>query len=483
MPDLWELPGYDVLELVGFGATGEVWRAREVATGETVALKRLRPGADPSAVDALRREAALLRSLDTPYVVRLRTVLGEGDGTVLVLDHAGGGSLATLLLTRGRLEPGEVVTVAVPLAEALAVAHARGLVHGDVSPANVLFTSDGMPLLTDLGVARVAPSPLAAVDGTAEYVDPAVAAGGAPTPASDVWALAAVCHHMLVGTPPHDGRSVGEVLQSAAAGERAPLGLLAPTAPRPLVSAVESALAADPAARPDAAGFAVALRRAHSATPVRLRGGTPAAAQADPVRETHRVREARPAPAPAGASGRRAPTWLLAVAGAVVVLVAAAALGWRLGRPDPEVAPVVPAAAPTRAAASPSPTGPPDWRAVLDGLDAARAAAFAEGDPARLAQTDAPGSPALAADAALLAQLTAAGRTARGVRHELRAVQQVSFDGTTARLRIRDVLPGYQVLDGSGAVVEQRPARGEAGYEVVVVRTPAGFRLREVRAL
>ncbi|MCW2606563.1 MAG: hypothetical protein JWO60_1256, partial [Frankiales bacterium] len=99
------------------------------------------------------------------------------------------------------------------------------------------------------------------------------------------------------------------------------------------------------------------------------------------------------------------------------------------------------------------------------------------------ARTDAPGSPALVADTGLLAQLTGAGRTARGVRHQLRSVQQVSFDGTTARLRLRDVLPGYQVLDAAGTVVESRPPRAEAAYEVVVVRTPAGFRLREVRAL
>ena len=91
MSDVWSLPGYDVQSLVGFGATGEVWRARELATGDTVALKRLREGADPAAVEALRREASLLRTLDTPYVVRLRAVVGEGADAVLVLDHAPGG--------------------------------------------------------------------------------------------------------------------------------------------------------------------------------------------------------------------------------------------------------------------------------------------------------------------------------------------------------------------------------------------------------
>lgn len=94
----WALPGFEVEELLGFGATGEVWRARERATGEAVALKRLRAGADAAALGALHREAALLRSLDTPYVVRQRAVIDD----VLVLDHAAGGSLAALLVRRLR---------------------------------------------------------------------------------------------------------------------------------------------------------------------------------------------------------------------------------------------------------------------------------------------------------------------------------------------------------------------------------------------
>ena len=231
--EVWALPGYEVQALIGYGATGEVWRARELATGDDVALKRLGTGADPAAIESLRREASVLRTLDTPYVVRLRAVLGEGADTVLVLDLATGGSLAALLARRGSLDPGEVVTIAAPLAQALAAAHASGLVHGDITPSNVLFTAEGMPLLADLGLARLAGAPLGTVDGTAEYVDPAVAAGGEPDEASDVWALAAVCHHLLSGTPPHDGDAVEDVLDAARAGARAPLGLLAPSAPRP----------------------------------------------------------------------------------------------------------------------------------------------------------------------------------------------------------------------------------------------------------
>ena len=467
MTEVWALPGYDVQSLIGYGATGEVWRAREVATGEPVALKRLRPDADPGAVEALRREALLLRSLDTPYVVRLREVVGEGADTVLVLDLATGGSLAALLARRGRLDPGEVVTIAGPLAQALAAAHAEGLVHGDVTPSNVLFSADGMPLLADLGVARVAGERLGAVDGTAEYVDPAVAAGGLPDAAGDVWSLAAVCHHLLAGTPPHDGSSVGEVLDAARAGARAPLGLLAPTAPRPLVSAIELALQADPAARPDAAAFAAAIRRSHAAAPVRLTGEPPAAPLPD-VRPTHAV-HGGPVAVPTAPAGRRLPRAALPVAVAVLVLALAAGVGWASGRGTT----AEPAALPSVAAS-------PDWAGVLDRLDAARAAAFATADPRRLADVYAPGSAGLAADTAAVARLRAAGQVARGVRHAFRTVRVTSYDDSGARLRVVDVLAAYAVVARDGTVVSRAPARGEATHVVELVRTAAGWRLRQV---
>ena len=467
--EVWSLPGYDVQSLLGFGATGEVWRAIELATGDTVALKRLRADADVDAVDALRREAALLSGLDTPYVVRLRAVVDS----VLVLDHAAGGSLAALLARRGALDPGEVVTVAAPLAQALAAAHARGLVHGDVTPANVLFTAEGMPLLSDLGLARLAGERLATVDGTAEYVDPAVAAGGEPDAAADVWALAAVCHHLLAGAPPHGGASVGEVLSSAVAGERAPLGLLAPTAPRALVEVVEAGLVVDPAERPDAAALAGMLRRAHAAAPVRLTGGLPASGPVPEVRPTHVVREA-PALLPAVARRRRPPRALLGAAGAALLLVLAAVGGWQLGRAGGAEA----AALPPVAAASPSPAVPShDWAAVLDGLDAARAEAFAAGDPALLAEVYAPGSPGLASDTALLQDLRGRGQTAHGLRHEVRSVEVLAVAGDTARLRVVDVLASYEIRDAAGDPAGQGAPRGEQELDVELVRTPAGWRL------
>ena len=464
----------------------EVWRGREHATGDTVALKRLRPGADPAGLTLLRREATLLRTLDTPYVVRLRAVVGE----VLVLDHAAGGSLSALLARRGTLEPGEVVTIAAPLAAGLASAHAVGLVHGDVSASNVLFTAEGMPLLTDLGVARAPGESAGDVYGTADYVDPAVAAGGEPGPASDVWALAALCHHLLAGTPPHDGNTVTAILEASRSGRRAPLGLLAPTTPRALISAVEAGLSPDPTDRPDAAAFSSLLRRAHAAAPVRLGGGrTPP----EPARETHLVRAA-PSVGPKPRhrhrhKHRRVPGKALAVGALGLLVLLAGLAGWWSGRAG---APPAAAAVPMQPALSSSTSV--DWPGVLTELDAARGAAYASGDVAALTAVWAPSSPGLRADTEILRALADQDQGVRGLRHTLRSVDVVSAghvgpadppvgSGETVRLKVVDVLAGHQVLDRDGVVVRTVPARSSASWELLMRSTQAGWRIETVTAV
>lgn len=477
--DTWSLPGYDLCDLLGFGGTGEVWRAVELATGDAVALKRLRPGTGPAAVEALRREAAVLRALESPHVVRLREVADTAAGPVLVLDLAEGGSLAALLTRRGTLDPAEVVTVAAPLAQALAAVHDRGLVHGDVTPANVLFTGDGRPLLADLGVARLT----GRLEATAEYLDPVVARGGDLSPAADVWALGAVCHAMLAGAPPHEGAAVDDVLAAARSGGRAPLGLLAPAAPRLLVEAVEAALHADPARRPDAAELASRLRRAHGVAPVRLAG--PRASVAGPaIRPTHAV--PRHAAQRAPSSGHRLPRHVVVGVVAVVLLAGAAGTGWALGAGGQAdraaVLPATPTPVGSRDGTPPPPSAgprgsPDDWPAVLGALDAERSAALAAADPTRLEAVYAPGSPALAADAAAVRRLLDAGQRAAVVRHTVRSVGELARSDTSARLHVVDVLAPYEVLAADGSVVRREPGRGERSFTVELARTAAGWRL------
>ncbi len=271
-PTAPQVAGYRVEELVGFGGCGEVWRARDVATGRLVALKQLRNAGPPAERDRLRREAAVLAGLSSPHIVRLVTVVTAAQGLVLVLDFQGGGSLASLLRTRPRLAPGEVVTIAAPLAAALAEVHAAGLVHGDISPANVLFAVDGRPVLSDLGVARLA-GRAGAEAVTAAYADPAVLDGAPLTTAADVYALAAVCFEALTGRPPHLGDDAEAVLLSAE--QPRPLLLeLAPDTPPALADVLELALAPDAAHRPDATELAGALLESCTASPVRLTGAT-----------------------------------------------------------------------------------------------------------------------------------------------------------------------------------------------------------------
>ena len=136
----WQLPGYQILELVGFGGSGEVWRARDEATGAVVALKRLH-STDVVARERLRREAAILSSVAGEHVVRVRDVVMTATDAVLVMDFAEGGNLATVLAVRGELAGPEVVTLVAPLAMALADAHDRGIIHGDVTPANIVFAA------------------------------------------------------------------------------------------------------------------------------------------------------------------------------------------------------------------------------------------------------------------------------------------------------------------------------------------------------
>jgi hypothetical protein len=264
------VPGYVLEELLGRGGSGQVWRARPRSGGSPVAVKVLVRG-DPGRQE---REAALLGELDHPHLVRLhgvvrREVRGGTAEVALVLDLLAGGSLAALLARRGRLRPGEVVTTVAPVAAALAHAHDRGIVHGDLSPGNVVFTAEGRPVLTDLGTARLV-GDRARAEVTPAYVDPVVARGGAPGPASDVFGVAAAAFHALTGVAPWNAADAGGTLAVASAGELPDLALLAPEAPEELVRVVRRGLSAEPHLRGSAAAFALDLRHACRPEPVRL---------------------------------------------------------------------------------------------------------------------------------------------------------------------------------------------------------------------
>ena len=267
----WRLPGFVIGELLGSGNSSEVWAARIAATGERVALKRVAL-TEPDALRAARTEAALLTALDHPHLIRLHALIPTPDAAVLVLDLADGGSLADLLARRGRLAVGEVVTALAPIGAALAYAHQHGVLHGDVTPGNVLFTAIGLPMLADLGVGRIVGDSVA-VRCTPEYIDPAVARGCAPGPSSDVFMLGAVAMRALTGSPVWRGTTTAEILADAAAGDLGHLPERFAVLPPPVAAVLEQALVAEPHLRCTAAEFALDLRHSAVPMPVELSAG------------------------------------------------------------------------------------------------------------------------------------------------------------------------------------------------------------------
>ncbi|HEX8093679.1 serine/threonine-protein kinase, partial [Jatrophihabitans sp.] len=201
------VPGYQVDQLIGYGSHAEVWSGRIAGTAEPVALKRIivpvhgDPDRAAQLIRSARTEAALLTALQHPSLIRLRQYVQTPAAVVLVMELAEGGSLAQLLRRRDRLSPAEVSAALSPIAAALAFAHSEGVLHGDVSAANILFSATGQPKLADLGVARMLVGQAGADRslGTPAYVDPVVAAGGAAGAASDVFSLAAVALHCVTG--------------------------------------------------------------------------------------------------------------------------------------------------------------------------------------------------------------------------------------------------------------------------------------------
>jgi len=536
-PGAWIVPGYVAEELIGFGASGEVWRGTATDSTETVALKRLRAGAADRARQRLEREAALLATIDHPHLLRVRELVSTELETVLVLDYAAGGSLAMLLRRRGRLGPGEVVTVLAPVAAALAHAHGEGLIHGDVSPANVLFTAEGRPLLADLGVARV----LGERDDpqcTPEYMDPAVAAGAALGPASDVFMVAAVAVHALTGAPPWRADRPEQAVAMAAAGRIPDLHRTLPEAPQPLVRALQRALSTVPSDRGSAAELALDMRHGCTPEPVRLVRSTwpwdgPAVPYgADAANAlTHAVRAHPPQPSATATSagvgsprhrqaarGRPAPTTASGGAAALpapvrpgrrlqslrrgvgavlaLLLVVLAGRAWgsagpaerstdlvTVPAPGPLGPPDAPSAArPARPGAVPATTGTPPaepaerrWVVVLDRLDSVRAQAYERGDAALLARVYLPGRH-LRADTAQLAEFTSAGDTARGVRHRLGPLDVLAVSVDHVRVRVVQSLPPSQRLH-AGHVVAVIPGTPATTVLADLVATRAGWRL------
>lgn len=485
--------------------------------------------------EGIRREIRILSVLDHPHLIRAHdtVALAAKGPAALIMDYAPGGSLAGLVAARGKLGVGETVTVLTPIAQALAYLHGKGFTHGDVSPGNVLFTAQGKPMLSDVGIARMLGDPGSATGaGTPGFMDPtpvdAVRAGLQPE--RDVYSVAALGWFCLTGLPPQR------------TADRPPLSLLLPEVPRELAAALESGLNEDRRLRPAAASLATAVYRSASPLPLdlapavhptvlpelvtRLQAPTPrrlgervrglrrrlttskwsgpfvapgklpfpeAKAVMPPARTGDRGKGRHASP-PGGRQVRR-----IALAAATAAAVAAA--GWLSGAGVTAAGPDSPAEtaagadttsvpgflpAETRQHADPveaarQQAASPDPGVAVYGLAVLRSLALSTGRLELLEEVNQHGSAAAAADMGISGRLRQSGRVLSGFSTTLSQVQaEEGGTETGAVVAVTSASSAYEEKDAQGVV----SARGEAGagqqLRLVLVREDGRWRVTDI---
>ncbi len=257
MARAWNVAGYTEVKALGAGGFGEVVLARHDGSGTLVAIKYLRQDllSDAEFAGMFRSEAAVLATVDDPHVVRLYEYIESPAGAAIVMELIDGVSLREVLTRQGQTTAEAALVVLQGSLLGLAAAHARGVVHRDYKPENVLVDADGASKLTDFGIAaRAGDRAMAA--GTLTYAPPEQFGGGPATPSGDVYAATATFYECLTGRPPFSG-DTAERLMHQHRSEPVPLDPV----PEPLRPLVAAGLAKDPRRRPaDAAAFVAELR-------------------------------------------------------------------------------------------------------------------------------------------------------------------------------------------------------------------------------
>jgi serine/threonine protein kinase len=248
---------YRIEAALGGGAFGTVFRAHDGTLDRTVALKVLRPGS-PVPPEALLAEARAAAAVVNPNVCVIHAVESSLGVPMIVMEYVAGRPLSQLL-DKQSLSREAAATLARQVAQGMAAAHAQGVVHGDLKPANILVTQEGTAKVMDFGMARRSrppanggdtilwdPAPSGGISGTPAYMAPEQARGEPATAASDVFSLGLILYEMVTG---RHARAEGNILEVLSRLGREDLAQYAAEAPEPFAGILRQALAADPAER------------------------------------------------------------------------------------------------------------------------------------------------------------------------------------------------------------------------------------------
>ena len=257
---------YRLIEQVGSGAMGVVWKAQDERLGRTVAIKRLvvRYALSETMTEETRRramrEARIAARLQHRNAIALFDVAEHEGDPILVMEFLPSKSLSAVLEERGTLTPAEAAEIGAQVAEAIAAAHAVGIAHRDIKPGNILLADNGTVKITDFGISRAlddgtVTTQTGMLAGTPAYLAPEIARGDESTRASDVFSLGSTLYHAVEGRPPFGTNTNPLALLHAVASGNVPpprnAGALAPT--------LMSLMRVDPSERPSMQEAAAAL--------------------------------------------------------------------------------------------------------------------------------------------------------------------------------------------------------------------------------
>jgi len=279
---------YRIVSEIGRGAMGVVYRGEDSMLGRAVAVKTVLmtfAAEDHEGYLArFRQEARAMGALNHPAIISVYDYGNEGDIAYMAMELLEGRELREVL-SQSRLPLARALDIAALVAEGLAFAHARGVVHRDIKPGNIMVLEDGRAKIMDFGIARVRASDVKTqtgmLMGSPKYMSPEQILGEPADHRSDIFSLGVVLHEMLAGAPPFAGEDIPQLMYQVCNGRSGPPSRLNPEVPEMLDLVVAKALEKAPQDRyQDAGELAADLRRCAEALP---RAGEPAALSASPV--------------------------------------------------------------------------------------------------------------------------------------------------------------------------------------------------------
>jgi tRNA A-37 threonylcarbamoyl transferase component Bud32 len=202
---------YAIESELGRGGMGVVYLARDSVLGRSIALKALPPGfmRDEGLDLRFRQEARVLAQLTHAHIVQVYDLVEEGDNMLIAMELVNGRNLSEQIQETGPMTVSQALETGISMAEAMAYAHDRGVVHRDFKPQNVLINEQGQPKITDFGLAKISQSPKltgsGAIMGSPAYMSPEQASGKSVDARSDIYSLGVTLYEMLSGRPPFEG--------------------------------------------------------------------------------------------------------------------------------------------------------------------------------------------------------------------------------------------------------------------------------------